>query len=312
MPGNEPVYQKWREKRLAAVSLRRQDHIIKIPSLGRVTDNQIREILDQCEQFNMAIYEENEPEIEKNLKAQAKIRSSLLEFCKALGLAKSESHRSQGEDGVVAIKVHHDGVKNPADASTKGGYIPYSEKALSWHTDGYYNAPIHRIKAVILHCVRDAVVGGENEFFDHEIAYIRLRDADLNNIEALLNKDAMTIPENNDPRSTYRPPSVGPVFFLDEESGKLNMRYSARKRNIIWRDDKNTQMARAMLDDILSNDPQIMHHKLKPGQGIVSNNILHNRTGFGVKAGKNENSAKVSNRLIYRIRYLDRIGHGVK
>jgi hypothetical protein len=80
------------------------------------------------------------------------------------------------------------------------------------------------------------------------------------------------------------------------------MRYSARKRNIIWTNDAVTTAAVKVIDDFLASDsPWILRHRLEPGQGLICNNVLHNRTSF-----ENDES-KEQQRLIYRGRYYDRL-----
>ena len=77
------------------------------------------------------------------------------------------------------------------------------------------------------------------------------------------------------------------------------MRYTARKRNIAWRDDERTRRAAAALEQILETDPLVLRVRLRPGQGLICNNILHDRTGFV--------SSATAGRLLYRIRYHRRI-----
>ena len=78
------------------------------------------------------------------------------------------------------------------------------------------------------------------------------------------------------------------------------MRYSARKRNIQWRDDEITRAARDFLSEILNDENSpVFHYRLQPGEGLISNNVLHNRTGFNNGAGQK--------RLLYRARFFDRI-----
>ena len=114
-----------------------------------------------------------------------------------------------------------------------------------------------------------------------------------------MREDAMTIPENRQDDKVDRPERCGPVF-MSTACGNLHMRYTARKRNVIWRNDSDTQLARIVLDNILKSDiPYIFRATLQPGQGLVSNNVLHNRSGF--------NDADESPRLLYRLRYYDRI-----
>ena len=289
MPGHEDTYELWREKKLSDRARASQNKIVVLDNFPNLHPSDASQILTQCDAHNFAIYQVNETNSEKGL------RPSLIAFCRSLGLKRTENNRSQASDGIVSIQVEKQAIGS--------GYIPYSDKSLSWHSDGYYNAPSKRIMGMVLHCVRDAIEGGINEFLDHEIAYIRLRDANPAYVTALMHNEAMTIPENTDQRSDYRAPSIGPVFFWDENSGRLQMRYSARSRNIIWRDDAVTTKARAMLNEIMADDPMIVRHKLRPRQGIISNNILHNRTQF-----TNRDDQSSSSRLLYRIRYLDAVG----
>ena len=169
-----------------------------------------------------------------------------------------------------------------------------------WHTDGYYNNSDSRIRAFVLHCVSPAVQGGENSLLDHEIVYIMMRDANPDFVRALMAPDAMVIPANIESGREIRPPSIGPVFSV-EASGNLHMRYTARTRSIEWKRDTLTQEAVHFLENILAEDsPYIFHHRMA-GQGLVCNNVLHNRTAFTDDA-----DAGIS-RLVYRARYYDRI-----
>jgi alpha-ketoglutarate-dependent taurine dioxygenase len=78
------------------------------------------------------------------------------------------------------------------------------------------------------------------------------------------------------------------------------MRYSARKKNILWRDDAATTAAREFLSDLLADENgPVLRYRLQPGQGLISNNVLHNRTAFEDGPGQK--------RLLYRARFFDRI-----
>jgi hypothetical protein len=112
--------------------------------------------------------------------------------------------------------------------------------------------------------------------------------------------DAMTIPPNIEDGKEIRGAQSGPVFSVHPQHGTLHMRYSARTRNIIWKDDAITKEAVACITEFLSrDDPPILHYKLKAGEGIICNNVLHNRTGF--------TDDEQHKRLLYRARYFDRI-----
>ena len=173
---------------------------------------------------------------------------------------------------------------------------------MNWHTDGYYNAPDEKIRAMVLHCVRAAQDGGVNQVFDPEIAYIRLRDENPDYIAALSHPRAMTIPENREPNSNVRPASIGPVFEVNSDTGHLEMRYTARTRSIEWRDDSATRAAVDFLNSVMnSDDPFIQTIRMQDGDGLLCNNSLHNRTGFDA------NSEKPSARLLMRVRFHNRV-----
>jgi hypothetical protein len=286
---NDEAYRAWREAKLAAYPAAAERLRVKVRDLAEPSSEERAAIGERCAVANMAIYDSGGAGTEPD-----RVRPALRMFAAAFGLLRSEDHRSQGADGAVAIEV--------AEAGGRSGYIPYSSKPLSWHTDGYYN--FHGagdcVQAMVLHCVRDAAEGGVNALLDHEIAYIRLRDRDPAFIAALMRPEAMTIPAGEDGHGRSRPDNTGPVFFVEPSTGALVMRYTARKRNVVWRGDPATRAAAIALENVLESDPLILRYKLRPGEGIVCNNILHNRSGF-------TNGADGAGRLLYRIRYHDRI-----
>jgi alpha-ketoglutarate-dependent taurine dioxygenase len=77
------------------------------------------------------------------------------------------------------------------------------------------------------------------------------------------------------------------------------MRYSARKRNIEWRDDELTREAADLISEILDIDDLAYRYRLKAGEGVICNNILHKRSGFS--------DSPDEKRLMYRARYYDRV-----
>jgi hypothetical protein len=283
------AYEAWRTAKLAAYPRALEGLRIEVREIANPSRQERAAIRERCAIANIAIYDSGRAGTEPE-----RVRPALRAFAAAFGLRRSEDHRSQGSDGAVAIEV--------AAGGGRAGYIPYSSKPLSWHTDGAYN--FHGagdcVQAMVLHCVRDATEGGVNALLDHEIAYIRLRDRDPAFIAALMHPNAMTIPAGEDGHGGPRPDNTGPVFFIEPLTGALVMRYTARKRHVIWRDDETTRSAVKALDDALETDPLILRYKLRPGEGMICNNILHNRSGF-------TEAAEGAGRLMYRVRYHDRI-----
>ncbi len=220
-------------------------------------------------------------------------KATIRRFGRQLGLERLDSNLCSDEDGITSLEV--------VAKRREGEYIPYTNKRLNWHTDGYYNTLEEQIRGVILHCVRQAASGGENALLDHEIAYIHLRDENPAFISALMAPDAMTIPPNIQNGREIRPLQTGPVFSVDAE-GYLHMRYSARARNIVWKPDSTTLAAAECLLNLFQQDsPYIFRHRLKSGEGVLSNNVLHCRTSF-------EDDEDVGQtRLLYRARYFDRV-----
>lgn len=187
-------------------------------------------------------------------------------------------------------------------------YIPYTDRAINWHTDGYYNTPDRRIRGMILHCVRPAggdTRGGANALFDPEMAYLLMRERDPDMVRAFAATDAMTIPANAVDEGVARGDVSGPVFSVNRADGTLYMRYTARKRNIVWADTADTHRAVAFMEDILNGlgdaARAIFTHHMDAGQGLICNNVLHTRTAF------EDGAEPHAQRLMLRARFLDRV-----
>jgi len=276
-------FERWRERKLARYPRRAEDLVVEVRDPRNLSDSEAGEIQRVCGAANMAVYASPLANVaDKDIARRLGAR---------LGLARLQANPLADEDGISSLEV--------APEKSGRGYIPYSNRRLLWHTDGYYNAPEQRIRAFILHCVRPAAAGGENRVLDPEIAYILLRDADPRYVAALSAPDAMTIPANEEDPAAQRGAQAGPVFSF--EGGTLHMRYTARTRSIEWRPDEVTQAAVRRLREILDSDsPYVFRLKLQGGQGLVCNNVLHDRSEFSDAPG--------AGRLVYRARYADRIG----
>jgi hypothetical protein len=277
-------YGAWRAEKLRAAE-RGAPTFVEIGDLGNPNAAEIGALKTACEASNMAFFRARpDPE-------DSETRKSLARFVRAAGLHEYESHRSGDHDGVVSIEV--------TQQPRKAGFIPYSDLPINWHTDGYYayRSPDRMIRAMALYCVRNAASGGENGFFDPDIAYIRLRDADPRFIEALSHPQALTIPDFGE-ESGGHGAVAGPVFAVS--GGRLAMRFTIRKRNVIWREDPMLDAARGKLSEILASDPLVVHARLSPGEGILCNNVLHDRTGFVDRQSRG--------RLLLRVRSYDVVG----
>ena len=276
-------YQEWRNARLKSYPQSADELFVEIGGLVDLSDSEKAAISASCRRSNMAIYKCRDDFVD---------RDAVRAFASIFGLLRLDHHLCANEDGVSELSVASRGIRTD--------YVPYSNRSLSWHTDGYYNDPSRQVRAVVLHCANPAAAGGENALFDPEIAYIRLRDENPDFIIAFEHPECMIIPANTDAQGEIRPAVCGPVFSRDVRSGAIHMRYSARKKNIQWRDDVLTRNARKFLTEILADDNgPVFRYRLQAGEGLISNNVLHNRTTF--------EDGPDHRRLIYRARFYDRI-----
>ncbi len=278
---NTAAYESWRQEKLQDYPEKAEDMVVEINNPHNLSYVEKQAITKLCKKTNMAVYVSkigDDPD--KNIP---------FDIAKQFGLHQLNKNMGADDDGITALQVNNDPLHKR--------YIPYTNHGIHWHTDGYYNTPEQQINALNLHCVRPAKEGGENAVMDHDIAYIQLRDENPEHIKALMQMDAMTIPENVVDGEMLRPDRVGPVFSV-RDNGQLHMRYTARARNVIWKDDIATKKAVAALDNLLTSDNKYIYRlTLQSGWGLISNNVLHDRSGF--------TDDEEHPRLLYRSRYYD-------
>jgi alpha-ketoglutarate-dependent taurine dioxygenase len=283
---DERAYLCWREWKLSDYPVSAEDLIVSIANPCRLSPAEKHALLSRCQKANAAIYRISTADF-----TDKELVGSL---GRQFGLTRLDRNLRADEDSITSLKV----VSGPGGAY----YIPYTNRPLNWHTDGYYNTPEEQVRGVVLHCVSDAAQGGENVYLDHEMAYLLLRDENPDYPAALMQPDAMTIPANTEGGVEIRPAQSGPVFSVEARSGSLHMRYTARTRSIAWKDDRNTRMAVGFLTELLSGESDFLfRYRLQPGEGIICNNILHKREAF------TDDPAGGRTRLLYRARYYDRI-----
>lgn len=283
---SDEVYRQWRVRKLSGYPQQADSLIVDIANPQAISEAESSALLQRIRATNMAVYrtaEGNNPD-----KAIPRVIAS------HFGLQSLDSNFLADDDGLSSITVSRDG-ERPA-------YIPYTNRPINWHCDGYYNTGEKQIRAMVLHCVQNAAQGGVNELIDHEYLYILLRDENPDYIRAFMAPDVMTIPPGTDADGQERGASVGPVFSVHREDGALHMRYTARKRNIEWKEDSLTREALAYLESLLSDESLAFRYRLllEPGMGLLCNNVPHTRNAFEDREG-------APKRLLYRARYFDRI-----
>tara|TARA_Y100001970_G_C14208715_1_gene845637 strand:- start:1384 stop:2277 length:894 start_codon:yes stop_codon:yes gene_type:complete len=281
--GNDDAYSRWKENKLKNYPTKLEDLLVEVNDPRKFSKIELEELIRLCRKANMAIYvgktgNNPDPEIPLSIGRQ-------------FGVHKIDKNWLAGDNSLSSLKLQ----ENPKDKQL----APYTNSALNWHTDGYYNSNDEQIQSMMLHSVQSAAEGGENRFFDHEIAYILLRDENPDHIITLMQNDVLSIPPRVQDGNLERNTVTGPVFRITN-SGNLHMRYTIRKTNVFWIKNKRTESAKKSLRKILDTETSFIFKTiLKPGSGLVSNNIIHSRNSF-----VNDEFHK---RHFYRSRYFERL-----
>lgn len=277
------AYQTWREAKLRDYPQRVEELVVEVTNPKALTAAEHNALLARCRKTNMAVYAGPDLGEDKDIPRL---------LGKQFGLTHLDANLMSDEDDITTLTVAENGEK-------KGEFIPYTDRPIRWHTDGYYNRPDRQILGMMLHCVAPAAEGGANALLDHEILYLLLRDENPQHIRALMQADAMSIPPRMDDNGIARPEETGPVFST-LPGGQMHMRYTARTRSIEWKPDAATRAAVAAIEKLLAQDlPWKFQHRMEAGMGLVCNNVLHDRTGFV--------DTPAHKRIMYRARYFDRV-----
>ena len=281
---NEDLYQRWRDKKSFAYPARISDLLIEVKDPKHLSKSEHGALLALTQKTNMAIYVSNT--------GNDPSPAIPLAIANQFGLKQINKNWLADDTGLTSLKVVDDDIRK--------NYIPYTNRLIHWHTDGYYNTPNQQIHALNLHVVQQAGEGGENQLMDHEIAYLLLREKNPDFIRALMAPDVMTIPAGTQADGSARPDRSGPVFSITDH-GNLHMRYTARSRNIKWSNAPLVKEAIDYLKQILDKEfsSYVFKGLLEPGMGLISNNVLHDRAAF-----TNDDQHK---RHYYRARYFDRL-----
>lgn len=266
-------FLRWAEEKERNIPQNIDGISVNIHDINNVKTSEIAKIKETINRYNSCIYSSSAP-LESNI--------TLLKFAELVGMRTYDCNNLESNEISTITPLENN----------KINYIPYTDKPLNWHTDGYYDRK--PIFSWLLHCVNPATQGGENYLLDHELAlreYV-MRHDDINN---LLAADALTIPESKD---TSRAKISTYIFSFENQYKKLHMRFSMRKDNIDT--SPKASAAIANLKRIIENDcgKYSLTYKLQKNEGIITNNILHGRNAF--------KDDKVKRKLL-RIRSYERL-----
>ena len=270
-------YKRWKDKKLESFT-RNIDHLtVQVSNPNSISKPEKNKVISLLRSNNLAFFNIDN--------ISYKDKSSIKRFAFQIGLGDYEFDSRSDDDGLTEIKEHKHNDKISE-------YIPYTTKELNWHTDGYYNTKDNSILSWLLFCNTQSEKGGVNKYLDHEISYILFNDVS-NKIKDLMLENTCCIPEN---LMTGRKDVLNPVYMFDDE--KLHMKFSMRKKNIIWNDAslKAINILKSIIED--SSEYHITK-KFTEGEGVITNNVIHKRTAF--------TNSKNKNRLLYRLRSKRRV-----
>jgi alpha-ketoglutarate-dependent taurine dioxygenase len=285
---NETAYQAWRTRKLDERHGLSPTRVFALNQQGLMAPSMLAVLQRQVSAFNFVIFE-----CADEARCSEFDTNEFLALNQQFGLRELDINQGADEDKVTSLRVVE-------ATDRRAQYIPYSNRGMNWHTDGYYNPSGRRIAAFALYCVHQAGRGGANYLFDHEMMYMLIRDQSPDLLQALMCDDLMCIPANVQDNRIIRAEETGPVFSLQPISCALNMRFTSRPQNIVWKSDKRSERALNLVREILMDGDAMTEVRLQRGQGMVCNNILHGRQAFHDAPGQPA-------RLIYRARYYDGI-----
>ena len=238
-------------------------------------------IAGECARFNLALYRF----------AQGRSNPDALSaFASAMGLHRRDLTLGANHRGIASVRV------TPVHGAAE--MIPFTSRALNWHTDGYYNPPEQIVRTVVMHCASPAASGGETTLLDPDLVYASIYERDPTLVHALAHPRAMTIPAHESDGAPIRPARAGPVFRFLGTPACLHMRYTMRTRSIQWRSTPETARAVAALEATIAG--LSAHHvqaRFEAGEGVICNNVLHRRSSFV--------DGEQSRRVLLRIRSFD-------
>ena len=266
-------FLRWAEEKEKNIPQNSDGILVNIHDINNVKTSEIAKIKETIYKYNSCIY---------SSKIALKSNTNLLKFVELVGMRTYDCNNINSNEISTITPLQN----------SKINYIPYTDKRLNWHTDGYYDKK--SIFSWLLHCVNPATQGGENYLLDHELVlreYL-LRNDDINNLMA---EDALTIPES---KYTSRSEISTYIFSFKNKYKRLHMRFSMRKDNIGTSAKANSAVIK--LREIIEGNcaKYSLTYKLQKNEGIITNNILHGRKAF--------KDDKVKRKLL-RIRSYERL-----
>ena len=127
---NESAYRQWRALKLRSYPARVEELVVEVGDPRALTGAEREAILQRSRKANMAIYAGKVREADRDIPRM---------LGRQIGLQRLDSNWLADDDGITQLVVSGTGARQ--------SYIPYTDRPIKWHTDGYYNPPTRRIWA---------------------------------------------------------------------------------------------------------------------------------------------------------------------
>lgn len=269
LDGQSAQYQAWKQQRLQMQDRLSQTN--SYPPANSLSPNDrthdssetLKRICTEVRDTGFSLYQWNE--------SPHTISSAVEQLHRQLSLTTRDTGVLQADAGLSLLQ--------DLSGTAKGRFVPYTARAMGWHTDGYYNAPGQTLRCFTLHCIHPAASGGALTVVDPELLLIALYDDDPQLVAHLCHPQCMTLPANKDDVGHDRPDRHVPVLFAHTD-GTLGLRFTTRTQHISWH-SAETKAAAERLAELIDLHPQWHQSiRLDSGQGIITRNILHRRDAF--------------------------------
>ena len=128
---NDIAYHAWLENKMDDYPQAIEDIVVEVSDTKKLSIAEFKVIRDLVKKTNMAIYAGNtgsDPD-----------KAIPVSLANQFGLSLPDDNMG-ADDGITALRVVGD--------EWRGEYIPYTNRSIHWHTDGYYNTAEHQIQSL--------------------------------------------------------------------------------------------------------------------------------------------------------------------
>jgi len=227
--GKSGVYRAWKDKRLRLADQLPDGKVPTValtPNLDSSSDDDaLAQLCINVRDHGFGVYHHGRP--------TENVADEIEQLHRQLSLTVHDSGVVSDRGGLSLLKDLSSQSSDDSGNTGRGKFIPYTSKAMGWHTDGYYNDQSQTLRCFTLHCISPAATGGTLSVMDYELLLIALYDEDRDLIELLCHPEAMTLPANKDNLGHDRPDRHVPVFFIHPDGTaeqKLRAPHSVRAR----------------------------------------------------------------------------------